>query len=224
MKILKAAFTLIELIFVIIVLGILTTTFFSYMHDDRLVEAGDQLISHIRYTQHLAMIDDHYDSSKEDWYKEMWQLFFSKSSDLDKKGWAYTIFSDAYTHTGKPDPSEIATDPVSRQKKLTGGYTSGASAIKYSDKRSSKSLNLEREYGVQNVLFSGCGSTAKRLAFDHFGRPYSGDISTAKDPYSRLIKTQCHIILCMVEDCSEADQDEKIVIAIEPETGFAHFL
>jgi prepilin-type N-terminal cleavage/methylation domain-containing protein len=219
----KKAFTMIELIAVIVVVGIMTAVLLPRFSDDKLREAADQVLSHIRYTQHLAMIDDKYDPQKSDWYKERWQIFFSKSSDASLgNAWAYTIFSDGFTHTGKPDPSEIAVNPEDKSKRLTGGYTSGGAGIEYSDSRATKSMNIERKYGITNVVFSNCG-TAKRISFDNVGRPYSGDASTATDPYSRLLATQCKIQLCLT-DCSTAGNDEKITIAIEPETGYVHML
>ncbi|WP_201353514.1 pilus assembly FimT family protein [Hydrogenimonas urashimensis] len=220
----KHAFTMLELIAVIVIVAILSVVMIPRFSDDKLREVADQVISHIRYTQHLAMIDNKYDAQKSDWYKERWQIFFSKSSDSSLgNAWAYTIFSDAFTHTGKPDPTEVASDPENSGKKLTGGYTSGGSGIEYSDSRSTPSMNIERTYGIKDVVFQNCGNSAKRISFDNLGRPYYGDLSTSTDPYSRLIKNQCRIVLCETT-CGSAANDEKVIIAIEPETGYVHML
>ncbi|WP_456486152.1 pilus assembly FimT family protein [Hydrogenimonas sp.] len=220
----KKAFSMIELIAVIVIVGIMTAVLLPRFSEDKLREVADQVLSHIRYTQHLAMIDDKYDPQKSDWYKERWQIFFSNSSDTALgNAWAYTIFSDAFTHTGKPDPSEIAVNPEDKTKRLTGGYTSGGSGIEYSDARATKAMNIERKFGIKDVVFSNCGSAAKRISFDDIGRPYYGDSSTATGPYDRLMSTQCRIQFCMT-DCATAGEDEKITIAIEPETGYVHML
>ncbi|WP_300367295.1 prepilin-type N-terminal cleavage/methylation domain-containing protein, partial [Hydrogenimonas sp.] len=51
----KNAFTMLELIIVIVVVGILSAIMIPRFSDDKLREAADQIMSHIRYTQHLAM-------------------------------------------------------------------------------------------------------------------------------------------------------------------------
>ena len=60
MKNYKKAFTLLEIVFVIVVIGILATVILQRRQDNSLREAALQLISDIRYTQHLALTDDKY--------------------------------------------------------------------------------------------------------------------------------------------------------------------
>ncbi|MFP4333742.1 MAG: Tfp pilus assembly protein FimT/FimU, partial [Campylobacterales bacterium] len=50
----RKAFTLLEIIFVIVILGILSgvAVFYFRTSDSELVQAKNQLINHIRYTQH----------------------------------------------------------------------------------------------------------------------------------------------------------------------------
>ena len=220
----KKAFTLLELIVVIVIIAISSFSITSRFSNNNLYKAADQIVSHIRYTQHLAMVDNKFKPFEEEWFQERWQLFFTKSSDrVLGKSWSYIIFSDSFSHTGKPDPSEIAVDPYNNNKRLTGGYTSGGSGIQYSDDRATKRMNIEREYGIKDVLFSHCGSRAKRVSFDYMGRPYYGDLSSLDNPYHRRIKTQCKIIICL-RKCRDANEEEKIIIAIEPETGYVHIL
>ncbi|MCF6310454.1 MAG: type II secretion system GspH family protein, partial [Sulfurimonas sp.] len=57
----KKAFTMLELVMVIVVIGILAAVMLPRVASDRLAEAATQVISHIRYTQHLAMVDDQFD-------------------------------------------------------------------------------------------------------------------------------------------------------------------
>jgi len=220
----KKAFTILELIVVIVIITILSFYTAPKFYNNNLYKAADQIVSHIRYTQHLAMVDNKFDPLKEDWFKKRWQLFFTRSSDrVLGKAWSYIIFSDSFSHTGKPDPSEIAVDPFNNNKRLTGGYTSGGSGIQYSDDRATKRMNIEREYGIKDVLFSNCGSRAKRVSFDHMGRPYYGDLSSLNNHYDRRIKKQCKITICL-KQCKISSNDEKVIIAIEPETGYVHIL
>ncbi len=216
----KYAFTMIELVFVIVVSGILAATFIPRFDRDNLQEAADQIISHIRYTQHLAMVDDKFDDKNVTWYKNRWQILFSKNLGSNNQ-WSYTIFSDSKgTHSGNPDKDEIAKNPNNPNKYLTGG-TSGAGLIQYSSQESTKKLNIGITYGIENVSFANCGSTAKRIAFDYLGRPMVGNLSSSIYPYQkgRLLTSQCRIALCKDASC-----DNNITIAIEPETGYAHIL
>lgn len=72
----KKAFTMIELVFVIIVIGILAAVIVPNTKTNPAREAAIQLVSHLRYTQHLAMVDDKY-LANTSWYKNRWQLHFS---------------------------------------------------------------------------------------------------------------------------------------------------
>ena len=70
----KSAFTMMELIFVIIVIGILSAVLIPRFGQDKLSQAANQLISHIRYTQHLALLDDEYNASNANWYQNRWTI------------------------------------------------------------------------------------------------------------------------------------------------------
>ncbi len=244
----KYAFTMLELVFVIVVAGILTAAIVPRFDRNNLQEAADQLISHIRYTQHLAMVDDKFladrnlsrfssllKSKKEllYWYKGRWQIyFFNVSGETPSYSFAsYTVFSDSpsgsQTHLdqydGNPNQSttykEVAKNPLDSNRYLIG--TTHASFTVGSD-HITKSLNLYSKYGINLVKFmKGC-NLAHRIAFDYIGRPLQGDLKTSNKPYQigRVITSQCQIALCKTNPCSE----DNITIAIEPETGYTHIL
>ena len=212
----KKAFTMMELVFVIVVVGILSTMIAPNFQRNSLREAADQLISHIRYTQHLAMMDDVYDPSKLDWYKNRWQLIFTHTINSEEV-WAYSIFKNTLNHTnGNLNISDtIAKNPLDITKYLSGGYPG---VLSLTDSRVTKKMALALEYGITNVQFlSGC-SSARRISFDYIGRPIEGSLNTSNSPYqsNRIITTQCKIVL--------SNPDKNITIAIEPETGYAHIL
>ena len=217
----KKAFTLLELVFVIVVVGILAVVIIPRMKSDSLQQAAIQVVSDIRYTQHLAMLDDKYDSSDVNWYKKRWQIFFANTEGSDNK-WAYTIFSDYLgSSAGNPDAAEIATNPLDISKKLTGGYSAGT--VAYNDSRATKKLNLGNSYGVTNVTFSDTCTVYgnKRIAFDYLGRPMYGgshllDSAYADNSKSRLLSSNCDINL--------SNGTKSISIRIRPETGYACIL
>lgn len=80
MKCYKKAFTMIELIMIIVVVGILATAIIPRVDRDTLVEATNQVASHIRYTQHLAMMDNKYIPGSETWYQNRWKISFDNNS------------------------------------------------------------------------------------------------------------------------------------------------
>jgi type II secretory pathway pseudopilin PulG len=215
----KKAFTMMELIFIIIVIGILAAVVIPRTGSNKLHEAAIQVVSHIRYTQHLAMVDDKFDGST-NWYKARWQLLFGTSATHTNGKVAYSIFSDASTFSGNPGISELAKNPMDSSKLLTGGF---AGVISYAtDSRVTREMNIGEKYGIDTVTTTNCGG-ANRMAFDYLGRPIKGDISDDVAPYtssgtttSLLTTQQCTITL--------TDGSDNVVIAIEPETGYAHIL
>ena len=213
------AFTMLELVFVILVVGILAATMAPRFSRDSLQEASDKLISHLRYTKHLAMVDEKFDTNDANWYKERWQLLFAHNVG-GTSVWAYTIFSDTSNHDGNVNiADEIATNPANPNMYLSGGYSAGV--IPLTDPRRDKTMALGETYGIQNVQFNGGCNAARRIAFDYLGRPIAGNLKTSSKPYQtgRLLTTQCRIVLCANAACSE-----KATIAIEPQTGYIHIL
>ena len=212
---------MVELVFVIVVVGILAATIIPSIKTNPLKEAAIQVVSHIRYTQHLAMVDDRFSSSDPIWYKKRWQMIFSRAVKPDDTV-AYSIFSDTATGAGTTtagdvDISEVAVNPLDTSKLLTGGY---ASAIKSTNDKVTKKLNLEKSYGIDNVNFKDGCSGSLRLSFDHLGRPIKGDLDSMTGPYSagtqRLIKSNCKIILY--------SGSKSISIRVAPETGYTCIL
>ncbi|MDF1884552.1 prepilin-type N-terminal cleavage/methylation domain-containing protein, partial [Sulfurimonas sp. SAG-AH-194-C21] len=204
----KKAFTMIELVFVIVVIGILVATILPSTKTNPLKEAAVQLVSHIKYTQHLAMVDDKFDSSRVDsadniiWHKDRWQIVFTSSIYSDN-GEAYTIFSDTQGNAvtrGDAQKSEVARNPQNSNQIMTGGYSVTA-ALDYrnSSFEGMKKLNIGKSYGVTSVTFGSACNSGKRISFDHLGRPFQGDQSSMTGAYTagtqRLIVADCIITL-----------------------------
>ena len=222
----KKAFTMIELIFVIVVIGILAAVMIPSTRTNPLQEAAIQVLSHIRYTQHLALIDDKYDSNDTNWYKGRWQIEFSNSNAYADNKPGYTIFADqdyGSGYGGNAIEDEMAKNPENSNQVMTGGYGSTA-AINYTNSgfKGMKKLNLGNSYGVASVEFSnecdGSNGSALRISFDSLGRPFEGDSSGLTSPYTaatdRLIRDDCNIVL-------KDSADHNVTITIRPETGYA---
>lgn len=244
----RYAFTMLEIVFVIMLVGIISFLAVPDFNDNTLRRAADQVISHIRYTQHLAMMDNKFvpnqDMSQytnatqkrkeaQYWYKGRWQiLFFNVNGETPANSFtAYTIFSDSpntgnnSNYDGNPNQSagfqEVSTNPENPDKYLIGA---NHSSFTIGDEHITESLNLNTTYGVELVLFeNSCGNmNSHRLAFDNTGRPIRGNLSSSTSAYDNgnLMTDQCQIVLCNNSPCD----DDNVTIAIEPETGYAHIL
>ena len=219
----KKAFTMLELVFVIVVIGILAAAIIPSTRTNPLQEAAVQVLSHIRYTQHLAMMDDKYDATKANWYKERWQIIFRSNAGSDNLP-AYTIFSDATgANPSLPHETEIAINPSNPSQRLTGGFT-GIAKLDINDATfvGTSKLNLGRSYGIANFTFpNACnaGATTSRIAFDHLGRPIQGDLGANIQAYdgNDLIQADCDIMLTH-------SNGDTITIRIQEETGYACIL
>lgn len=195
----KKAFTLLEIIFVIVLLGILAgvAVFYFRANDSELVQAKNQLINHIRYTQHLALMDDRFDPNKEKWYESRWQIRMTSASDE-----YYSVFSDTDLGGEISDEKEIAIDPYS-------GTRLGARNIVDKSK-------LETNIGLKyNASFESTtcdnGNFPVRIVFDAIGRPHS---NIGDRPYENLMRNSCTITL------KHNETGETATITIHPETGF----
>ena len=91
----KSAFTMVELVLVIVVLGILAALAMPRLDRDLRQEAKDNILSAIRYTQHLALIDDKTVPGTA-WQVNLWKIAIGSTS--------YTISSN--------NGANIALDPI----------------------------------------------------------------------------------------------------------------
>jgi len=218
----KKAFTMIELVFVIVVIGVLSAVILPNTKTNPVQEAAIQLVSHIRYTQHLAMVDDKFDATDGNWYKKRWQIVFVQHAEASSVP-AYTIFSDTSNgSTGDANELEIALNPVNVTQRMTGGH-SGSVKLDIRDSRfvGMRKLNLGLSYGITSITMSNSCSVSgsRRIAFDHVGRPIRGSLGAAggggnAQSYenNNLIQADCIITL--------TDGIESTLIRVTRETGY----
>lgn len=198
----RFAFTMLELVFVIIVIGILAVLAMPSFTTSPLQRAAEQVAAHIRYTQHLAMADDKFDPTDATWYREKWQIRFRLL--MNENG--YVIFSDRNQNrnSNQANPQEIAIDPQ------TGEFMNGFLNFEVA--------NLTTNYGITDVN-SSClqddntlvAANRGVIAFDYLGRPYNG-VSDAATPFQYLLTQNCTITL--------VHPDGNATITVRPETGY----
>ena len=199
----RSAFTMIELVMVIVVLGILAALALPRFERDIRQEAADNILSSIRYTQHLALLDNKHRFDSTDWQKALWQIRFSQSGS----DWSYTVATNIDYNTNL-DTIEAAVDP-SNGKPLHSNATDA-----------SPNILLTKKYGINSITFNDCAGTsassAKHIAFDNLGRPHRGVTQGATQTYATYINNKN----CQITFASPAF-DSDLVIEIKRETGYA---
>jgi type II secretory pathway pseudopilin PulG len=198
----RFAFTMLELVFVIIVIGILAVLAMPSFNRHPLQEAAEQVAGHIRYTQHLAMVDDKYDPTDSLWFYKRWQIRFPYALGT----YYYEVFRDE-DKLGNSDAIEEAIDPLTSERLGNGDDAVGTIA-------DNSSVNLTKKFGIIQV--SGTcntlsGASYRPISFDSLGRPYEGVYSGV---YSNAVPAGgCTIIL-------KHQTDGNATITVHPITGY----
>ncbi len=135
---------MLELVMVIVVLGILAALALPRLDRDLRQEAKDNIMSAIRYTQQLALVDDKTNPFSNTWQSELWNIAFTSDGTNSN----YAIASNGNS----------AVDPINA--KLMDGTATG-----------SPDLRIGRKYGVNTITSVGCGLI---IGFDQLGRPFDG--------------------------------------------------
>lgn len=126
--VLRKAFTMLELIIVIVTVGILALAALPRIQEDRLYETVDQMVTLIRHTQHLAMQDNPYDPNDPEWFKKRWSIQIATCPEgLNKFGYkgqpfGITVFKE--TNPSGPSRPVFAKDPSNPNGYLYSGYVS----------------------------------------------------------------------------------------------------
>ena len=198
------AFTMLELVFVIVVLGILAALALPRMDRDLRQEAADNVLSAIRYTQHLALNDDKTDPFDPNWQQELWSIHFTTATS----GSYYNVSSDL-NKSGLPvEKKETAIDP-SNGKYMYHHHNNPVQP------NESPNVLLGKKYGVTDIQGSGGCNNIKHIGFDHIGRPHVS-FSTSNTPdYSSYMPQDCIFTFTM----SDGDTFD---INTSKETGYAY--
>ena len=226
----KKAFTMIELVIVIVVIGIIAMVTIPKYDQNRVLIAAQQIATHIRYAQHLAMIDNRTDliakpaprpatdPNGDQWWRERWTIAFTRN--INGNRWGYSIYSDFSRNGSLNSPNEVAPDPQNPNRLLT------ASNILPANRLNNK-LNIGRTYGIKNVTFSGgCAQNGNQaISFDEKGRPFLNASTVAvgarANPSVGRIARRCEINIG--DGDTNATSTNVAKICIEVETGYVTY-
>lgn len=213
----RTAFTMFELVMAIVVLGIVASLALPRLESDTSQEAGDSILSAIRYTQSLALSDNVTDPSNPNWQRKFWRFGVRTCTGSDI---FYYIGSDKDAE-GNIDQNEAAID-LSNDKRLLA--TAGSDCSSGSSNGVSGNIFLSHKYGIKDTnMFSTCsaagGNQARYIGFDYLGRPHVGFSGSTAPDFSTLLTRDCNIIFKFINN-----NIPDLIITVKKETGYAYIV
>jgi len=214
----KSAFTMIELVFVIVILGILASLAMGRMERDLKQEASSTILSHIRLAQQLALNDNkHRRDNNSKWQTSYWRFEYEACNLADDR-YIYRVGSDIDL-SGGINKVESAIDPVSGKHIWADGDCNSFDDLGSDE---SKDVYLYGRFGVEHVTHSSeeGSCTYQNIGFDFLGRPHTG-IAHYKDDnsanFQKLMTKDCILTFSMSDG-------EEFKIKIEAETGHSFII
>ena len=206
----KSAFTMIELVFVIVVLGILSSIAMGRMERDLSQEASSSILSHIRLAQQLAISDNKHRSDNNPlWQRAYWQIQFRQCLNGD---WSYRVGSDIGLDGGVNSLGKLesAINPIDGKYLFTTDCQNLGSD-------ESQSVRLTKKFGIQNIN-STC---TQSIGFDYLGRPHRGVNYNSAD-FSNIMTNDCTLTFFLSSDINNdgsIDNNDSFSISVQAETG-----
>ena len=204
----KPAFTMLELVMVIVVLGILAALAIPRLDRDLKQEAADSILSDIRYTQHLALTDNKHRFNQANWQRAFWRITFE--SCANDSGLFMGIGSDM-DRRGDTNRVEAAIDPVNGKPMFWKNTDSCANG---GDGTVSERIFLSKKFTVTSISGAGGCNGVQHIGFDNSGRPHVSFSNSDQPNYASIITRRCTFNFTL------SDGDD-FAIHIEPETGYA---
>lgn len=228
---------MLELIILIVVVGIIASISLPNTNGTDLTQASHQVINHIRYVQHLAMVENKYTGSEgtsvfianarkskatKYWYNGYWQIkFWPKSKAYDF--WRYSLFTDFPENTATH--ATYDKQPHNRDEVLIDQATQKALSYKDSshDYNKDNKLNLTKSYGVEKIKFSNNCKNSNRLLFDYYGTPYCKELGRSASSITSAYDYQLNRIFKITFFDKEDESGDNISVCVEPYSGYVHY-
>ena len=209
----KSAFTLIELVFVIIILGILASLAMGRMDRDLKQEASETILSHIRLAQQLALTDNKHRADNDGrWQRAYWRFEFSNCSFTGDVKPIYAVGSGKLNN-GELSKKRSAINPIN------GKYLFGSCTKSSNGSDISEDVFAGQHFGVKKFQMKKCTTpqyTGQNFGFDYLGRVHVGIDSYGGTPnFNKLATRDCNLTVTMSDD-------DTFSIIIENETGYSY--
>ena len=204
---------MIELIFVVVVLGIIASLAMGRMDRDLKQEASETILSHIRLAQQLALRDNkHRKDNNGLWQEAYWRFEYGKCRNTtnpnDGTAEYYYRVGSATTLDSGFNKNESAINP------MDGKYLYTMNKCKELKKDESPTILISKKFGINRIRKYGGCSTVQHIAFDYLGRPHHQIGSYDRADFSKIMHSDCRIKF-------EMALDDSFIIRIEAETGHA---
>ena len=210
---------MIELVFVIVVLGILSSVAMGRMERDLRQEAATSVLSHIRLAQRLAISDNkHRVDNDSTWQTAYWRFEYEKCDGVGVDRYIYRVGADSDL-SGGINKIESAVDPVTGKYIWADGACNSFDDLESDE---SKDVYLYGRFGVEHIGHSSSSGscTSQNIGFDFLGRPHAGVKTYRTNNTSRFQKI-------MTKDCIltfSLSNGEEFKIKIEAETGYSYII
>ncbi len=222
----KIAFTTIELIFVIVVLGIIASLAIGRRDRDLREEASETILSHIRLAQQLALTDNkHRKDNNKLWQRAYWRFEYGKCRNTtnleDGTAEYYYRVGSSVTLDSGFNKNESAINP------MDGKYLYTMNKCEKLEKDESPSVLISRKFGINRIRKYGGCSKVQHIAFDHFGRPHHQIASYKVADFSKIMRKDCRIKFEMSSDVNndgEINGADSFTIIVKAETGYTYIL
>ncbi len=207
----KQAFTMLEMVFVIIIIGIIAAFALPKFERDIRQEAADNVLSAIRYTQQLALTDNKENPTNNNWQTTLWLIRFANINGE----WIYQVGSNM-NGRNNINQNEAAIDPSN------GKLFFDADGVRQENE--SPNIFLTTNYSINNVTFNNCRNDGpiavavnnnRHIAFDYMGRPHRGVLLGGNRDYRTTVTNgNCAITFAL-------STGDNFTINIARETGYA---
>ncbi|NDJ27279.1 prepilin-type cleavage/methylation domain-containing protein [Campylobacter sp. MIT 19-121] len=222
----KYAFSLLESIFVLIILALIISLAQFYPSNENKIYLGaKQIVNDLHYARALALMQESFRdeklsvATKDEWFKARWQLYFIRSKSATNNEQTYTLFldknGDGNANIGKINVNidrEIAVDLFNPKKLMNSGQSG---VINAQDEKASQRFNIQKTFGILRVEFKDACAGSTRVIFDEFGRLYS-PLRGANQAFDKLlIHKNKYCIIKLI------NQTQSVCILIDTLSGYA---
>lgn len=202
----RKAFTLIELIVVILVIMLINHSIMPKIERNFKEELKDTVLADIEHARTLATSDFKQKNDDPQWQRTLWSISFGKCVD----GGIYTSIGSDINKNGVLDENETVLDPMTNKYMYANKSLSCKNG---GGNNSSDRIFLTDKYDVKAIRLQGGCLNAPAIGFDTYGRPHTWFHNSTNPNYNTVMSYPCLINFYF-------NNGDIAQIKISPETGY----